>query len=241
MMSNGAWRDQLPEDLKDHDALTNFEKLGDFANAYIELGKSKGDLEQSKTDLEGKLAQAIQIPGEDASDEDRAAFLAKLGRPENPEGYELKRPDLPEGFKYNEDRENAFRKFAHDSGLTQAQASAIHSWFNEQMLKSYQDFASISESHLKEAEETLKKEWGDKFSENVEIAKRTAKTLDEKGLKGLGEWLEKSDQGNNPLVIKLFHMIGKHVLDDKTILGSLGGETGKSAAALLYPEMASGE
>jgi len=244
MAGEGEWRQQLPDDLKGHEGLTSFDKLSDFATAYIDLGKTKGeleksktDLEKSKTDLEGKLEGVLRLPGEKASDEDRATFFNKIGRPEKPEGYEFKKPDLPEEIKYDEDQEKEYRELAHGAGLSKAQATVIYDWYHQNVLKSHQKMLEFSATQRTEAETELKKEWGDKHDENVEVARRTMKAINDKALTGLGEWLEKSGQGNNPLVIKLFHILGKQVMDDKTILGNLGGETEKSAASVLYPDM----
>ena len=92
-----GWRAQLPDDLKENEAFTGFEKIGDFANAYLKKGKTQSD-------LEGKLTNSIQLLKDDASDEDRATFFSKIGRPDKPEGYEFKKPDLPEGITYDENQ-----------------------------------------------------------------------------------------------------------------------------------------
>ena len=76
------------------------------------------------------LGSAVRIPGKDATDEERNAFLNKLGRPEAADKYEFKAPEgLPEGFEYDGKVEAAFRDIAHKAGLTQAQAAAVRDWY----------------------------------------------------------------------------------------------------------------
>ena len=109
------------------------------------LGKAS-----SPEDAVAKLAHAaklvgtsIRIPGEDATDDDRAAFynklaevpgvaklplsddedglaaiLAKLGAPDTPDGY--KPPEL-EGFEWDQATFENLRKYAKDAGMTTRQ------------------------------------------------------------------------------------------------------------------------
>lgn len=76
------------------------------------------------------VGNSIRVPGADATDEERNAFLNKLGRPEAADKYEFKAPEgLPEGFEYDGKVEAAFRDIAHKAGLTQAQAAAVRDWY----------------------------------------------------------------------------------------------------------------
>ena len=98
--------------------------IGDLGQSFIDLqGESASSKEQMDT-LNKQLENSIQKLGEDASDEDKAAFFNALGRPEEATGYDLKKPDLPEGLIYDEAMEGRFRDAAHKFGLSQAQAEA---------------------------------------------------------------------------------------------------------------------
>ena len=54
------------------------------------------------------------------------AFYAKIGRPEAPDGYELKVNDA-----IGEDGGKFFKELAHKNGLTQTQADSILSEYGE--------------------------------------------------------------------------------------------------------------
>lgn len=124
------------------------------------------------------LGSAIRVPGDDASDEDKSAFLDKLKElndangialateaPETPQGYEFTVPEnLPEDMPYDADRANSFKEFAHSIKLSSEQASALHDWFVNQTVE---DFGTIGEQQAARTEEIataerekLTKRWG---------------------------------------------------------------------------------
>lgn len=132
--------------------------------------------EQSKL-----LGNAIRVPGEKATDEERAAFLNKLGRPEKPDGYEFKVPEkLPENLPYDAERAKGFKQLAHDLGLTAAQAGRVHDWAAENAVN---DFSNATAQMQQQTEERargetdkLVKRWGPLDGEtaraNLEFADR---------------------------------------------------------------------
>src|SRR5690606_27652501 len=68
------------------------------ADAVVKLGKQVYAQERL-------LGNAIRVPGKDATQEEREAFLNKLGRPETPDAYEFAVPkDLPEHLPYDGER-----------------------------------------------------------------------------------------------------------------------------------------
>ena len=225
-----GWRAQLPDDLKDNEVMTQYEKIGDFAKAHIDLGNAKKD-------LDGKLANSIQLLKDDASDEDRATFFTKIGRPEKPEGYQFTKPTLPEDLKYDEDQEKEFRGTAHKLGLSTPQATGIYDWYHQNILTSYTALETARKKEFDDSSAALKKEWGDNYETNTEIAKRAAHAVEEKlGIKGFTDLMDSSGFGNNPLLVKAFHAIGTRIMDDKMLKGASSGEGEKSAAEVLYPE-----
>lgn len=75
------------------------------------------------------IGGAVKLPGKDATDEERAAFFNKLGRPEKEDGYELTVPkELPEDLPYDGERAKSFKSIAHKLGLSAEQAKGVHDW-----------------------------------------------------------------------------------------------------------------
>ena len=140
----------------------------------------------SPEDAVAKLAHAaklvgtsIRIPGEDASEDDKAAFykklaevpgvaqlplnddeegmsklLAKLGAPDTPEGY--KAPEL-EGFSWDETSFNNLRKYAKDAGMTTAQFNK----FAKQLAQEQQTAGQEAATAAEESRKALRLDWGD--------------------------------------------------------------------------------
>lgn len=139
-------------------------------------GAAKLAFEQDKL-----LGNAIRVPGKDATDEEKEAFLNKLGRPETKDGYEFTPPkDLPENLPYDGERAKDFQGLAHKVGLTKAQAQAVHDWA---VANAVNDFSSSSQAAQERNAEVAKgetgklvKEWGpldgQQFKANVAFADR---------------------------------------------------------------------
>lgn len=111
------------------------------------------------------LGSAIRVPKDDATPEERDAFLNKLGRPENPDGYQFTPPkDMPEGLAYDGDFASAFKAKAHELGLTAKQAAGLHDMYVGRMVEGYGAQTARQQSALKEradaATADLVKLWG---------------------------------------------------------------------------------
>jgi hypothetical protein len=114
---------------------------------------------------ESLLGAAVRVPGKDATDAEREAFLNKLGRPETADKYEFKAPsNLPEGFEYDAKVEEAFRGIAHKAGLTQAQAAAVRDEWLGLAAQAYTGQAEAGKAaqtaRADKATEELVKLWG---------------------------------------------------------------------------------
>lgn len=118
-------------------------------------------------------AQALAMPGKDATPEEWAAFYGQLGRPETPEGYEL---PLPEGD------DGAFAKemapILHKHGVTAAQAKGLAEDWNAMVQAQQaqaeaaeaQRLAALDSKNRAEAAE-LANEWGQANQANMHFAK----------------------------------------------------------------------
>jgi len=158
--------------------------LGEGNRATVEAKgwKSPDDVIRSYRGLEGKLGEvssrSLIPPGDDAKPEDWNAFYAKLGRPEKPDGYELRLPEgVPENLPYDGAFANEFKADAHEAGLTPKQTRALH----DNYVKRFADKLKASEAEnvkaMEGAHEHLVKAWGDPASEsykrNQQLADRT--------------------------------------------------------------------
>ncbi len=214
-----SWLSSVPENLRDNEVLKQFATAGDAYRALVDLKVSSDN--------------SITIPGEGASDEDRAVFLNKLGRPEKPEGYGLDKPELPEGMPYSDEAVQAYRGLAHQVGLNDSQAKSLFELHNKMAIESFKADNEARQKAQNEAVEGLKKDWGDGYDANIELAKRALKKF---GGDNLTKFLDESGAGDNASVLKAFHAIGEAISDDAGS-GPDGGNAGGDSLSNFFPSM----
>ena len=138
---------------------------GFFGKDAVHLSKrftSPHALAKSYVSLERQLSNGnkVAVPGDNATPEEWDAFFAKTGRPEKPEGYELKAPEgIPEGV-WSDEEAKEFATMAHKLGLSKKAANALVSWQAERLGKAYASQQEQAETQRNGAIAALKKEWG---------------------------------------------------------------------------------
>lgn len=165
------WRDGLSDDLKGSSALADVKDIASLAQQFVEQ--------------QSYLGNAIRVPSEDASAEDKQKFydkvqkhapnlmprpeagnqeqldavLSALGRPDEATGYES--VEVPEGLSFSDDRMTAFRDMAHKHGLTKTQFDG--------MLKDVLGMDAATQQSMDEAvvtsRQAIEKEWGAVFKD----------------------------------------------------------------------------
>lgn len=153
-------------------------------------------------------ATVVRIPGANASQGERDAYYAAIGRPEKPEGYALTKPDkigdvaVPDGI-WDAKRASAFQAKAHELGLTPAQAKSLAEFSISDTMASMGDLRQQQENIVKQSTEALRKEWGADFDANLAAAKRAAEQFGGKDL------INHPGLGNDPVMIKALAAMGK--------------------------------
>ena len=202
-----------------------------YADNYKEVVAQKGwkepnDALKSYTELEKSMGSKVKIPTPESSAEEVSNFYAKIGRPENPDGYEV--TGVPDNVQRDEGLEAVMRKEAFDNGIPKAAFEAV-------MKKYYDSMSQQIAQARQEGETALKTEWADKYDTNLEIAKRFAK----EGGDEFMNFLADTGLGNHPVIIKAMFNYGSKTLDDTLIKGDSGGDS-KDAYKPQYadsPEM----
>ncbi len=132
--------------------------------------RTLGDLVKGNAQLREQVSKALFVPGEDASDAERAKFFERLGRPRTADGY---RPPDIEGAGFDEDRQTAFFGVAHGLGLTQAQAEGLMTWEHENARAA----RAAADRAGAEAHRRLEDAWGADAAANYEKARRVGDIL----------------------------------------------------------------
>lgn len=199
-----------------------WQDAGSIIKSYKELEKFSG---RDKSDF-------LELPKGDNAD--YSSVWNKLGRPENPDGYEL-----------NDDQEitKSARQAFYDAGLTKKQASQLQEWFEKYAVDFDQANRAKREEELdnlhKTALENLKKDWGADFDTNAELCKTAVKNLGitDEQLDAIGDiiGLEK--------VTKMFLDLAQRTDADKPLTGyeSGGKETPEQAKARIAELQADAE
>lgn len=168
--NNTDWKSSLPEDLREHTALKDVKDVAGLAKSFV--------------DTQSYLGNAIRIPGENAGEDDRKAFYEKLTTkvpgliptpdPENPEAMNalfkrMGRPDDPNGYEVPEGVEPEkvadFAKMAHELGLNKAQFKKIVGSLGQAAATRQEQ---NQQEHQKELR-ALKQEWGITYEDNMEL------------------------------------------------------------------------
>ena len=153
-----------------------------FAPEYANLVQTKGWKDandglkgyQNLETLLGEKATAIIPPKADATPEDWGKFYEKLGRPADPNMYKFSKEGMDPKLAPE------IGKWFHTAGLNETQA--------EGLLKQYNEFYG---NHAKEADQSamvqsnndlldLQGEWGAKFDNTIELARRATQFATEK-------------------------------------------------------------
>ncbi|MDQ0392183.1 hypothetical protein [Labrys monachus] len=136
---------------------------------------------KSYTELEKRLTEvssrAVAPPPEDAPREQWDAFYARIGRPQQADGYEFKLPDgLPETMPYDGESAARYKQWSHEAGLSPRQAQTLHDAFVRDQAQRYADHAATLVRRGERAHGELIRAWGDTksaaYAQNVGFANR---------------------------------------------------------------------
>ncbi len=221
------WRSQVSEEFRGDDNLNNITDVSDLAKNYLSLNRMMGS--------------RIKIPGEGASDDDRAAFnsklteipgvvrlpeegdkqgfdelYAKLGRPETVDGYTYESPDMPRGSDESKVIADWFKAQAHESGASNQFVSKILGGLDQMMLSNQE----AQQKSMDLAESDLHMEWGNDHARRMGAARGV---VGEFGGDEAQKAIDDSGLGNNPHFNKMMSNIGLANLEDSAINAGLQG------------------
>lgn len=206
-----ATDDWRPEPLRGEKVLEKYKTQEDALKALVEAQK-----------LIGKKSEGLVVPGEDAPQEAKDAFNAKLrelrGIPESPDAYVVEPPaDAPEGYALDPAIVGAFQTAAHEAGIAPAEFQKLASAYMQMEVAAIAKGRADAKASLEREEAALVKEWRDQG-----LVPKDKFTEAFKAAQALG-------------------LVGKDGAD--SILGHLGNNTAliKALADNVYPLIAEGK
>jgi len=201
------WQQAVPEDIR------NFGTFKDI--------KSVADLGKSWMAATQMASSRVALPGPDATDEDRANFYNKLGRPETADKYNVSSEwEAPEGFTLNEEFLNTAKTKMHELGLSEKQGNDLLTWYHETLGSDFKAQQEATQAERDGAQAKLQEIFGDKTQQTVDIARAALKKFasDE-----FVNYLDESGLGSHPDMVKFMHDLGSKVLDDESLIGAGSG------------------
>lgn len=204
-----SMRIELPEDLRQNEGL---KKYLDAEGKIDPLVLAKGYLGAQA--LLGKDRIVIPKEGDQQSWDE---VYTKLGRPETPDKYELKRPELPEGMQYDEEKEKFLRQFAHKNGWNQQQtANAYETLFKDR----YDEAMAWQKELATRREDGLREMTRELGPAGVESNNRAADVaMAEFGNDNLKAKLTAAGLQHDPDILRVFGKIGKTLLGEDKLRG----------------------
>lgn len=196
---NEAWRDALPDDLGKHSIWSKYDNPTDLVkgaiNAQSQIGKKAEDFWTSEEQNDINKRREI------------------MGIPETKEGYKFEFEEPKEGFEVDNSRVEKFSELAHEIGLSQSQAQQLMNWEISSSEESFAELEQENELGVREAEDTLRKEWtGDSYEYNMG---KVANIMD---YLGLSDFKDDPAIGNNVQFIKaIFDNVVPMISDDEII------------------------
>ena len=130
--------------------------------------KTFNDYMKAHGELQSKMGQALFVPGKDATDEDRAKFYERLGRPKEATGYKL-----PDTGDIKLQAPDSYFQALHTAGVTQPQFEVLAKWVAE---NTAQQREAAQTAHA-EAHRGLMKEFGSDHPAKYEMARRVGTLL----------------------------------------------------------------
>ncbi len=166
ILSGENWREFIPSDLREEPSLKAYQDLGGVFKSLVNAQRMVG-------------GEKIVVPkGALDTDETWGQVWSKLGRPDSPEGYGIKKPeDWPEAYPYDESYDTEFAALAHKIGLLPKQVQELRNWHLGKTKTDLEKVLGDYDAQVAASQDALKKEWGAKYDENLNLANRVLATV----------------------------------------------------------------
>ncbi len=209
------WMTSVPKEFRDNKALW---KHKDFSSYLKESSENSDKLEGFDPE------KVLNLPGDDASDEDREAFYQKLGKPETAEGYELDDPGFPDGLERDADLEGHLKQWAFKANVPADALKSLVGEYNTYVGEAFKAATEAYDADVLAKTEALKADKKDGYNEFVLKAQRAATQL---GGDEFITLLKDSGLETHPTFLKVFGKLGEVISSDSALGGGTGSGGGK--------------
>lgn len=196
----GDWRTGLDADVRQALEAEKIADLNQLGRNYVELGKKIG-------------SKGVIPPGKDAGPEDWEKWegWGALGRPEAPDKYDLGDFKPDERLGWQPEVQNSVLAAGFKAGLTNTQANAVLRAYHDAQAAAVEAHEKASADAFKEAERSLRREYGSAFDQKLEGANAALTKL---GGQELVDLLAAKGLANDPRLVKAFAQVGDMLAED---------------------------
>lgn len=205
------WTAGLSEETRGFVANRNWKSPEDLVTSYRNLESLRGVPED----------RLVKLPQGDDPDSWGQVF-EKLGRPGEPDGYEVELPDSTPA-----ETATWLKNAMHKSGLTQQQAQTLAAELSQRLETKVSERQAEQQLRTQQELDALRQEWGAAYEQNWQQVDRAASSL------GMGEdeLHALKDAWGPAQAARFIHSLGEKLGEDTFAGGNQGGEFGAMAPA----------
>ena len=205
-----SWRDSIQDEgLKKH------------AERFTSLDA----LVQGNSDLRKQVSKSISKPGEDATDEQMAAYREALGVPKEVSDYDFQWGEGKELTENEQKSQEHWAELFHKNNVPKGAADELVKEFRTELAAIMEDRVKQDAKVTEQAREDLKEAWGEDFDKNVIFAAKASEKLFGDDYED-ARYMEDKD-GNyvldNPIMNKLMAKLGRQ-MGEGALLGVVTSE-----------------
>lgn len=192
-----SFGDFVPDGFKEKpymQGIDSFDKLfSQFDNAQSLIGK-----------------KTIGVPTSESPIEEWNNFYNKMGRPENPDGYEFDAVELPEELKRTDDDLALMSKIFHEAGLTKEQAKKVLAETDKAVLDYYKSNKETMDKMVEQRNQQFMADMEKHFGKEKEQAIAVTETMLKKYVpKGMEDMVKGMDDKTMLLLSTVLHNVYK--------------------------------
>ncbi len=219
-----AWQAQTAGDNKTNTKLFRHRTVDDLSNYALSLEDRVSKIPEN----------AVYIPGEEATDEEKTAFFKAYGVPEAVDGYKKIDTGLDPGVDFTEKELSSLADVALKEKFKPGQYEAIQKWYAATAKERLTENAEVTKVMKVKLTEGFKETWGEDYKVNFDAMKKATAHF---GGDEFEVYLNESGLGNFPKVIEFLVEKGLSLNNDSLLEGDRGGKSEEAPNQITYPSM----
>lgn len=181
--------------------------------------KSGEEVAKAYVSLESKLGNSVEVPGENATQEELDKFYTRVGRPDTSDGYELSTVQS-EGIPRSAESDKIIADRMFQAGYTKKQARELWQFMMDSSSRELQRIKDERTEAMNKASTQLRQDWGAEYDPNIVLMNRSVARFDDKN--GTFKQFLNEGSGNDPRQVRFLATVGKS-MSEETLEGKHPG------------------